>query len=83
MSTRAVIRRAVWLIRPDRQDGAPREPLYEIECTACPTSPESRSPASEDVTDAQDWAIRHSGRHPSHTSYRETVTRFWRTQMQD
>jgi hypothetical protein len=80
--TRSVMRFANWLITPDRAEGAPH-PLFEMECTTCPTGPESRSEASEDFADAQDWALRHSGRNPGHTHYREIVTRFWRTQMVD
>lgn len=87
MSTRSVLRYVTWLITPDRQEGAPRVPIFEMECTTCATrdAPDdtgSRSPASEDFADVQDWALRHSGRHPTHTGYREVVTRFWRTHMQ-
>jgi hypothetical protein len=82
------MRFADWLITPDRAEGAPQEPLHEMECTTCATldaadGAGSRSPASEDVIDAQEWALHHSGRHPTHTGYREIVTRFWRTSMLD
>jgi hypothetical protein len=86
--TRAVLRFVNWLITPDRQEGAPRDPIFEMECTTCATldahdGSGSRSPASEDFADVQSWALHHSGRHPSHTHYREIVTRFWRTHMTD
>lgn len=86
--TRSIIRLATWLITPDRSEGAPQSELYEMECTTCATldaadGAGSRSPASEDVGDGQKWALQHSGRYPSHTGYREIVTRFWRTRMVD
>jgi hypothetical protein len=73
-------------ITPDRVQDATRAPIFEMECTTCTTldAPDgsgSRSPASEDFEDVQMWALRHSGRHPGHTGYRETVTRFWRTSI--
>ncbi|WP_329179135.1 MULTISPECIES: DUF7848 domain-containing protein [unclassified Streptomyces] len=83
-----MIRHVNWLITRDRAAGAPQEPLYEFECTTCSTldAPDgggSRSPASEDVADGQAWAIKHSAKHPGHTHFRESITRFWRTQMQN
>lgn len=79
MSTRAVIRLVNWLISPDRSEGAPAVPLHQMECTTCP----ERSEASENVADVQNWALGHSGKHPSHTGYREVIVRFWRTSMTD
>ncbi len=76
--TRAVIRFADWTIALDRSEGA-SPPLFEMECTTC----SERSPATEDSGEAQDWALRHSGRNPSHTGYRGISTSFWRTSMQD
>jgi hypothetical protein len=86
--TRAVLRYVNWLITRDHAEGAPQSELYEMQCTTCATldahdGAGSRSPASEDVTDGQKWALQHSGRHPSHTGYREIITRFWRTQIVD
>jgi hypothetical protein len=76
---RTVLRYAQWLISRDTSEGAPAEPLHEMQCTTC----SERSAASSDVAAAQDWALQHSGRYPSHTGYRETVTRFWRTRLTD
>ena len=75
--TQSVIRFADWTITPDASEGV-SPPLFEMECTTCP----ERSPASEDAGEAQDWALRHSGRHPSHTGFRGISTSFWRTSMQ-
>lgn len=75
---RSVIRFADWTIASDRSEGA-SPPLFEMECTKCP----ERSPASEDSGEAQDWALKHSGRHPSHTGFRGVNTSFWRTSMKD
>lgn len=76
--TRSVIRHVPWKIEPDASEGA-SPPLFEMECTTCP----ERSSASEDAGEVQDWALKHSGRHPSHTSFRGIGTSFWRTSMQD
>lgn len=82
------MRFATWLIAPDRTEGAPPEPVHEIECTTCAGLESAdpaltRSPATYDIAEAQTWALQHSGRNPTHTGYREIVTRFWRTSMVD
>jgi hypothetical protein len=81
--TRSILRFARWRIDPNR--AAPQ--MHVFECTTCAAlggeDPAARSPASADVTKAQDWALRHSGRHNGHNGYREIVTRYWRTQMVD
>lgn len=76
--TRSVIRFAMWTIAPDPSEGA-SPPLYELECTTCP----ERSAPSEAAADAQQWALEHSGRHPTHTGFRGISTSFWRTSMLD
>ncbi|HEY5833458.1 hypothetical protein [Streptomyces sp.] len=76
---RAVLRFATWTIGPDTAEGAPTDPLYEMECTTCGV----RSPASETSDDVQDWALGHSGRNLTHTGYRGIGTSFWRTSMVD
>ncbi|MET8678947.1 hypothetical protein ABZW18_15565 [Streptomyces sp. NPDC004647] len=76
MSAHTVIRRELWTLTPDREPDA--EPLtFAMECAVC----DQRSVIGEDVTEAQDWALRHAGRNPSHHSYRELITRPWRTWM--
>jgi hypothetical protein len=84
--TRAILRFATWRITPDHAQDAPV--TYQMECTTCAAlygtdDAAARSPASEDDADGQLWALHHSGRHPSHTSYGEHITRFWRTAMVD
>jgi hypothetical protein len=74
--TRSVIRHVTWTIATDLSEGA-SPPLYEMECTTCP----ERSPAGEVAADAQQWALEHSGRHPTHTGFRGINTSFWRTSM--
>lgn len=83
MVTRSVLRYVDWTISPDTSEGAPSI-IFEMECTSCSTvdAPDdagSRSPASEDFAEVQAWALRHSGRHPTHRGFREIVHRFWRT----
>ncbi len=46
-------------------------------CSTC----DQRSVESEDMAVTQRWALEHSGRHPSHTDYREEITRFWVTEL--
>jgi hypothetical protein len=76
VSAHTVIRRERWTLTPDREPDA--EPLsFAMECAVC----DQRSVTGEDVTEAQDWVLRHSGRNPSHHSYRELITRPWRTWM--
>lgn len=70
---RAVIRHADWTIASDTTPGA-SGPIYELECTTCLET----SDASEERTDPEDWALRHTGSNPSHRSYRATVTMFFR-----
>lgn len=76
--TRSVIRYATWTIAPDLSEGA-SPPIYELECTTCL----ERSPASEDGAEAQQWALGHSGRQPTHTGFRGIHTSFWRTAMKE
>lgn len=72
--TRSVIRHVDWTIRADDSDDAP-PPLYEMRCISCG----ARSAPEEDGDDAQQWALEHSGRHPTHRTYRGIVTSAWRT----
>lgn len=79
----AVLRYVDWRISP--QEAATRI-TFRIECLACtgrygPDDPLSSSPVSEEFSEAQDWALRHSGRNPNHTSYREHIQRYGQTQM--
>jgi hypothetical protein len=43
---------------------------------------EETSPTSEDFAEPQDWVLRHCGQNPSHHTYREIITRPWRTWRQ-
>ncbi|WP_432093679.1 hypothetical protein [Streptomyces sp. bgisy100] len=77
MSAHTVIRRERWTLAPDREPDA--EPFtFAMECAVCG----ERSLTGEEVTEAQDWSLRHAGRHPSHCSYRELITRPWRAWME-
>ncbi len=69
--TRSVARFVTWKIQRDTAEGAP--PLFELECTTCL----ERSASGEDAGDAQQWALQHSGRAPSHTGFRGLTTSLW------
>ncbi|MDK1473066.1 hypothetical protein QNO07_06465 [Streptomyces sp. 549] len=70
--TVSVLRHEVWTLRPDREPGA--EPVtFAMQCAVCCAA----SVPSVDFADAQAWTFRHAGRHPSHHSYRELITRPW------
>ncbi|MFE3162423.1 hypothetical protein [Streptomyces sp. NPDC059224] len=49
--------------------------MYAMECVVCGES----SGSSEDFADGQSWVFRHCGRNPSHHTFREIITRPWRT----
>ncbi len=40
---------------------------------------EETSPTSEDFAEPQHWVLRHCGQNPDHHTYREIITRPWRT----
>jgi hypothetical protein len=74
MSVRAVIRHEVWTLEPDREPDA--EPTtYAMECAVCGEP----SKASEDFADGQSWVLKHCGKNPAHHTFREHITRPWRT----
>ncbi|WP_258049904.1 DUF7848 domain-containing protein [Streptomyces finlayi] len=73
---RAIVRHVMWTIAPDQEPNA--EPMtYALQCVTC----SEKSERSEDWGEPQGWGLAHSGRHPSHNSYREEITRPWRTWM--
>ncbi|MFC5721800.1 hypothetical protein ACFP1Z_16635 [Streptomyces gamaensis] len=73
---RTVIRPMYWTLLPDREPDA--EPtVFAMECVVCG---ETSAPGEEFVP-AQEWTLRHAGRHPSHLTYREVVQRPWRAFM--
>lgn len=73
---RSLSRFVMWRLTRDTSPGAPQNILRQVECTTCVETSE--------VVDlhsgvAEDWALAHSGKNPSHTGYRATSTSFWRT----
>ncbi|MGW0861333.1 DUF7848 domain-containing protein [Streptomyces sp. NPDC002611] len=73
-SPRAVLTHVLWTLSPDREPDA--EPTtYAMQCAVDGET----SPASEDPTEPQDWVLEHCGKNPSHHSFREIITRPWRT----
>ncbi|MEU5446850.1 hypothetical protein [Streptomyces californicus] len=78
MSIRALVRHIKWTIVPDREPDA--EPVtHQFQCVVC----SEKSDRSTSWSEPQDWALAHSGQHPSHHTYRESITRPWRTFMTD
>ncbi|MBT2511771.1 hypothetical protein J7I98_39620 [Streptomyces sp. ISL-98] len=75
MTVKAIIRAAEWHLGADTEDGAPQQPLHDVECTTCGESPEcvvgKRLPAEV-------WALKHTGLNPEHRGYRAVQTSFWR-----
>ncbi|HEY8986061.1 MAG TPA: hypothetical protein VIU15_41610 [Streptomyces sp.] len=72
--TRAVIRHETWTLEPDREPDA--EPVtYAMECAVCGESSE----AAHDFAEPQSWVLKHCGKNPSHHTFREVITRPWRT----
>ncbi|MET9481001.1 hypothetical protein [Streptomyces sp. NPDC006638] len=90
MSPRTIIRSVDWTLRPDTTPGAPQLPLYETQCTTCGAS--SADPVSEgqtpppkegDKVGPEVWALVHTGKNPSHRSYRGVATTFMRVTPSD
>ncbi|AXH70254.1 hypothetical protein SEA_HAIZUM_50 [Streptomyces phage Haizum] len=65
-----------WTLKPDREPDAENS-TYSMECAECDES----SMPSEDYREAQDWALRHAGRNPTHRAFREIILRPWRAYM--
>ncbi|MFJ5972876.1 hypothetical protein [Streptomyces sp. NPDC093060] len=63
-------------IEPDREPDAATL-THQMECALCG----ERSGADGHWEPPQTWALNHSGRNPTHLSYREIITRPWRTWM--
>ncbi|MFE7705504.1 hypothetical protein ACFU6I_06800 [Streptomyces sp. NPDC057486] len=74
VSPRAVLRFETWTLEPDQEPDA--EPTtYAMQCAVDGET----SPVSEDFAKPQSWVLKHCGKHPSHHTYREIITRPWRT----
>ncbi|MET8678857.1 hypothetical protein ABZW18_15090 [Streptomyces sp. NPDC004647] len=72
----AVVALKEWTLQPDREPDAELI-TYAMQCAVCG----EHSGGDEDWADPQRWALSHSGRNPAHHSYREIITRPWRTWM--
>ncbi|MFY7628291.1 DUF7848 domain-containing protein [Streptomyces sp. NY05-11A] len=69
-----MIRHETWTLTPDREPDA--EPMtYAMECAVCGEF----SAAGEDFPEPQSWVLEHCGKNPSHHTFREIITRPWRT----
>ncbi|MCY0933594.1 hypothetical protein [Streptomyces sp. H34-S4] len=73
---RAVLAFKMWTIRPDRDTGS-APVTHAMKCAACG----EQSDATGEWEAPQSWALEHSGRNPSHTTYSEIITRPYVTQM--
>lgn len=73
---KTVIRHVTWHLRPDQEPDA--EPsTFAFMCVVCGEN----SRASEGWEEPQAWVLGHCGRNPSHLTYREVLTRPWKTWM--
>ena len=74
VSPRAVLRYETWTLEPDHEPDA--EPTtYAMQSAVDGET----SPLSEDFVEPQNWVLRHCGQHPSRHTYREVITRPWRS----
>ncbi|MFE6627331.1 hypothetical protein ACFVNB_08805 [Streptomyces rochei] len=72
---RAIIKAAEWMLGPETAEGSPKDPLFEAECATCG----DQSGATEGQRlPAEVWALKHTGAHPAHRTYRSIITSFWR-----
>ncbi|GBP99296.1 hypothetical protein SSP531S_06910 [Streptomyces spongiicola] len=76
-SPSSVVEHRTWHLEPDREPDA-ETTTYAMQCAVDGET----SPASEDPNAPQDWVLAHCGKNPSHHSFREIITRPWRTWMQ-
>lgn len=75
MSPRTIITAADWHLGLDTAEGAPRQALYEAECTTCG---EGSGATEGRRLPAEIWAVRHTGERPGHRGFRATAMSFWR-----
>lgn len=71
---RAIVRHVRRTLAPNQEPDAEPQ-TYAMLCVVCGES----SAAAEDWDAPQGWALSHSGHNPSHHTYRELITRPWRT----
>lgn len=69
--TRSIIRHVDWTCATEP---ASPHPVHVFECTTCGEHGE----ADDLFEHARDFVFQHVSRNPSHTGFRETVTRHWR-----
>jgi hypothetical protein len=74
--TQPVAHSARWKIGQEKIPAVPWV-TYTLECGTC----FEQSDPCREFEEARNWAFAHSGRHPSHTAYRETAQRFWRATL--
>lgn len=76
MSLRALVRHVKWTLTPDGEPDA--EPVtHQFQCVVC----SEESDRSISWSEPQEWVLEHSGKNPSHHTFRESITRPWRTFM--
>jgi hypothetical protein len=74
--TRSIIRVVNWMCTVEP---ASPHPIYAFECTTCGEQGQPNVLFER----ARDFTFAHVGRNPSHTGFRETVTRHWRMYGED
>ncbi|MGH3313889.1 MAG: hypothetical protein ACRDP3_25455 [Streptomyces sp.] len=67
-----------WTIQPDTEPDA-EPPIHAMMCAVC----HKQSGGRDELAEAQDWALDHAGRHPTHHSYRELTVTPWKAWMRN
>lgn len=73
--SRAILRHAMWHLGADTTPGIPQDPQRTVQCGTC--GERVGVPAAERAS-AEDWALEHTGRHPTHRTFRAAQVTYWR-----
>lgn len=73
--TRAILRHAQWHLGVDTTPSASQQPHCVVQCDTCGECTEC--PVA-DREMAEEWALEHTGRHPTHQTYRASQVTSWR-----
>ncbi|WKX13017.1 hypothetical protein [Streptomyces sp. NL15-2K] len=72
--TRSIIKAAEWTLGPETGEGAPQA-IYSAGCMECG---EESLASDNDRAPVEIWALKHTGRNPSHRQYNAMIETYWR-----
>ncbi|WP_369223381.1 hypothetical protein AB5J52_20650 [Streptomyces sp. R39] len=72
--TRAIIAAADWTLGVETAAGAPTG-IYSAVCLACGAQAQ---PTDNERLPVEVWALKHTGRNPTHRQFKATAENFWR-----